>query len=324
MSGEVRHKAASIWFWLFVSLVAGCSPTIPPGPSPAGSPCIVANPTSTPTITPTVTPTATATLSTTPSPAIALTMYPDISLPDTNRLQEIFRTGLRQGMRRGVFSKVGDSITANGFFLVPFGTGKYSLGEYAYLREVIAFYLRENAQEGNSFVHDSLAARTSWRAEHVLDPARSRSPCAAGETPLLCEYRIARPAIAVIMLGTNDAMSPTGTYEESMRKIVVLSLNRGIIPILTTLPVLRGKDVAPYNAVIRDLAERWEIPLIDLSAALAGLPNSGTGPDGIHLSWVEPAVFEAPYLRHGMTVRNLLTLQALDAVWRSFPPSPPP
>jgi hypothetical protein len=85
-----------------------------------------------------------------------------------------------------------------------------------------------------------------------------------------------------------------------------------------------GKDIAPYNAVIRGLAERWEIPLIDVSAELAGLPNGGVGLEGIHLSRVESAVFEAPYLKHGMTVRNLLTLQARDSVWRSFPTSPPP
>ena len=115
-------------------------------------------------------------------------------------------------------------------------------------------------------------------------------------------------------------MASTGNYRETMRRIVQFSLDRGILPILTTLPVLAGKDVEPYNAAIRGLALEREIPLIDLSAALAALPNQGLAPDGIHLSWVEPAVFEPQYLRHGMTVRNLLTLQALDAVWRSYPP----
>ena len=222
-------------------------------------------------------------------------------------------------MRRGVFSKVGDSITANGCFLVPFGIGTYSLGEYGYLQEVIAYYLAEEAYEGNSFVHASLAARISWHAEDVLNGMKNWPPCDPKELPLLCEYRIVRPALAVILLGTNDAIAPKGTFAESMQRVVTLSLGSGILPILTTIPELLGKDIGPFNAILRDLADRWKVPLIDLHAALAELPNQGLGPDGVHLSWVEPAVFEPQYLIHGMTVRNLLTLQALDAVWRAYP-----
>lgn len=312
----IRLKAISTAFLFLGILSTACAPVTPPPSSPSVTPATL--PSRTPE--PTETPTAAITISPTPSPTAPLPEYPNITLPGIDRLREIFRTGETGGMRSGIFSKVGDSITANVFFLVPFGTGDYSLGEYGYLQEVILFFSRENAREGNSFVNESMAARTSWRAEHVLDPAKARSPCAAGESPLACEYRIVRPAIAVIMLGTNDAMASTGNFQETMRKIVLFSLNRGIIPILTTLPAMLGKDVEPYNAVIRDLAFRWEIPMIDLSTALSALPNQGLGPDGIHLSWVEPAVFEPQYLKHGMTVRNLLTLQALDAVWRSFPP----
>jgi hypothetical protein len=311
----VIGKDAPVYLLLALALTSACSPVTPPPAAdeviPAVAPSRTPNPSSTPSVT--------ITISVTPSPDIPLPSYPNLALPGKSRLVEIFRAGVQSGMRRGVFSKVGDSITANGMFLVPFGSGGYFLGEYGYLQNVIDFFSRENAREENSFANDSLAARTSWRAEHVLDPAKNKPPCEAGESPLLCEFRIVRPAVAVILLGTNDAMAPTRTFEESMQSIVLLSLNRGIIPILTTLPDLVGRDVAPYNAVIRGLASRWEVPLIDLSAALASLPNRGLAPDGIHLSWVEPAVFEPQFLKHGMTVRNILTLQALDAVWRSFP-----
>lgn len=315
----IHPRAAILWLLLLALLPAACAPATPSPSAPTAAPTTRPSPTPEPT----ATPTATITLADTAFPTPALPDYPNILLPGIDRLQEVFRTGAQGGIRRGVFSKVGDSITANGLYLVPFGIGNYSLGEHTYLQDVIQFYLTEHAGEANSFAHDSFAARTSWRAKHVLDPAKARSPCEAGESPLACEFRIVQPAVAVIMLGTNDVMAGTGigNYRETMRKIIIFSLNRGIIPMLTTLPILTGKDAGPYNAVIRDLAARWEIPLIDLSAALAALPNSGVGPDGIHLSWIEPAIFEAPYLQHGMTVRNLMTLQALDAVWRSFPPS---
>jgi hypothetical protein len=267
-----------------------------------------------------VTPAATFTGTPVPSATATLPQYPHLILPDADRLREIFLEGERNGMRQGVFSKVGDSLTANSVFLVPFGSAEYALGEYGYLQEAIDFFSREIAREGNSFANDSLAARTGWRAEDAVDPSKNRPPCRMGESPLLCEYRIVRPALAIILLGTNDASAPNGTFAESIQQIVELSLERGILPILTTLPELRGKDVGSFNAVIRDLAAVRQIPLIDLSAALAKLPNRGVGPDGVHLSWVEPAVFEPQYLKHGMTVRNLLTLQALDAAWKAYPP----
>jgi hypothetical protein len=298
------------------ALPAACAPQ---GPA-AITPGIL--PTAAPSRTAAATETAAATInfSATPSPTAPLPKYADIPLPGVERLREIYRAGERSGMRAGVFSKVGDSLTANGMFLVPFGAGDYSLGEYGYLQEAIDFYSRETARTANSFANDSLAARTGWRAGHVLDPAKARSPCEPGESPLACGFRIVRPAAVVIMLGTNDAMSPAGDFREAMRRIVAFALDRGVIPILTTIPELRGQGVGPYNAAIRDPAVEWEIPWIDLHAALTPLPNQGLGPDGIHLSWVEPAVFEPQYLQHRMTMRNLLTLQALDAVWRSYPP----
>jgi hypothetical protein len=268
--------------------------------------------------TPSPTPTATLTASPTPLPTLPLPEYPDITLPGIDRLREIFLSGQREGMRSGVFAKVGDSITANNVFLAPFGSGDYSLGEYGYLQEMIDFYSRENAREGNSFADNSIAAHGSWRAEHVLDPSKAPSPCAAGEVPLTCEYRLVQPAVAVILLGTNDVMAPTKGFETSYPRILAETLDRGIIPILNTLPPMRGQDVEPFNAVIRFAADQWDVPWIDLYSALVRLPGQGLSRDGIHLSWIEPAVFEPRYLEQGMTVRNLLTLQALDAVWRSY------
>jgi hypothetical protein len=219
-----------------------------------------------------------------------------------------------------VFSKVGDSLTANKVFLVPFGEGKYDLGEYGYLREVIDRFSQEVARTGNSFVNDSLAAKSGWRTAQVLDPAKAGSVCREGESPLECEYRIVRPSIAVILLGTNDAASPTGDFAKSLHGIVGLTLSRGIIPVLNTLPPMEGTDMEGFNRTIRDAALFWNVPWIDLYSALLPLPNRGLSPDGMHLSWVDPADFRPPNLSFGMPVRNLLTLQALDAVWRSLPP----
>jgi hypothetical protein len=297
-------------------LFSACAPAASPEPTASRTAPLPASPTPRPSAVPSATATGTAT----PTATVALPFYPHVMLPGIERLQSVLLAGRKQDLRCGVFSKVGDSLTANGIFLAPFGGNDYSLGEFGYLQETIDFFSRVNAREGNSFVNPSLAAKSGWRAEDVLDPANSPPPCTAEESPLDCEFRILRPAIAVILFGTNDAMAPTGTFEKSMERIIARSVAYGILPVLTTLPEMVNRDTGAFSAFVRDLATHWDLPLIDLAAALQPLPHHGLGPDGIHLSWVEPAVFEPQYLQHGMTMRNLLTLQMLDALWRACPP----
>jgi hypothetical protein len=81
----------------------------------------------------------------------------------------------------------------------------------------------------------------------------------------------------------------------------------------------KGKNMGESNTAVRTLAYDWNIPWIDLYAALLRLPNHGPSPDGFHLSWLDPADFRPPNLNYGMATRNPLTLQALDAIWKSFP-----
>lgn len=249
--------------------------------------------------------------------------YPYISHVDA-RTRDIFLRGLALGGRAGVFSKVGDSITQSGGFLQAIGLGEYNLGEYAWLEPAIGYYSAEIARDQNSFANTSLAAQTGWLAGSVLHPAKAdRQFCREAESPLACEYRLVRPTAAVIMLGTNDAPgTPPEAFEFHLRRIVATSVEMGIVPILSTLPPLHrdGMDgrVERLNGIIAGIAQEHSLPLIDYWAALQGLPNDGLGPDGIHPSWPpgHAADFTPEYLRYGMTVRNLLTLQSLEAVWR--------
>jgi lysophospholipase L1-like esterase len=159
----------------------------------------------------------------------------------------------------------------------------------------------------------------------VVIPYAERTPtCAAGETPLECEYRWVKPALALIMLGTNDAgVTPLGYYEARMREIIELSINRGVIPVVSTIPPYprlgpTGQAEAEVNGIITALAEEYGVPLWDYWAAVQGLPGYGLAPDLVHPAIVgSPADFSAAGLQHGMTVRNLTALQALDAVWRA-------
>jgi LysM repeat protein len=251
--------------------------------------------------------------------------YPYISnITDTSR--GIFVRGQSLGNRANVFSKVGDSITDNDIFLIPIGLGEYDLREYGELESVIAYYSQAVARDQNSFANTSLAAKGGWSAWHLTDPDTADSElCLPGETPLVCEYRIVRPSVALIMLGTNDIpTAPPRVYEGWMRQTLETSIDMGVIPVLSTIPAFHDEEnpkefvsrVAVFNGIITGLAQEYDIPLWDYWAALQYLPNDGLSNDGIHPSWAVAADFTPANLQYGMPVRNLTALQALDAVWQ--------
>lgn len=239
----------------------------------------------------------------------------------TSTARTIYQRGKSLGNRANVFSKVGDSISVAADMYDPLGRGIYNLGGYGYLQSVINFYLDGQ----NSFTNVSAAAGPGWTTESVLNPALANSAiCLDGETPLNCEYRINKPAVALIMLGSNDVhYFDAGTYQYYLQQIVQITKDAGIIPVLSTIPVRIGYEekVIQFNGVIRGVAAANGIPLWDYAGAMAGLPNSGLSGDGLHPStspagYQGAADFNGENLQYGYVIRNLTMLQVLDALWR--------
>lgn len=261
--------------------------------------------------------------------AQSVNTLPDFSDTVVSKIKTIAMIGDVYGNNLTVFAKVGDSITVGERFLYPFGDGDYQLGDYGYLQPVIDAFIQTPVGDSNSFNTATVAAKVGWAAYNVLSP-RSADPyqCNAGESPLSCEYRIIQPSIAFIMYGTNDAGYRTeDEYRHDMQEIVDLSMQMGVIPILSTIPPQpRVMDrVSAFNTIVRDLAANNELPMIDYAAALIDLPNNGLAYDHVHPSWPPgdeelAAYFTPDNLAYGYTVRNLLTLQMLDRIWRVLKP----
>lgn len=239
-------------------------------------------------------------------------------------MTDVFLLGQSLGNQADVFSKIGDSITDNENFLYPIGQGQYNLYTYDDLQPVITYYSQKLIRnDHNSFSNVSLAARSGWTTGQVLDPAfADPSACQAQESPLVCEYRISRPAVALILLGTNDLglSVPLATTEANLRVIIETTLDAGIVPVISTVPPINQwwqvQKVIIYNNLIRNLAKDYKIPLWDYYSLMMVLPDYGAGPDGVHPSFPpgEAANFSQANLQYGMTVRNFSALYVLQAV----------
>jgi hypothetical protein len=237
--------------------------------------------------------------------------------------RQIFEAGQDRGNSAHVFVNVGDSITYTWAYLRDF-TSDYDLGDYGHLESVLTFFAGPNGLGESPFWSEPVAAYAGWTSADVLEPGNAlNETCTADESPLECAYRINRPAVALIMLGTNDAAGgvPVDTFEANMQTIIDISLDQGVIPVISTIPPMLRRDetIHAYNQAIRDLARRNDIPLWDYYAAINGLPDRGLSADGIHPSRApdkKDAYFDPEHLQYGYNVRNLGALRVLYAVWQ--------
>ncbi len=232
--------------------------------------------------------------------------------------RQIFLRGQSLGNQAHVFTRVGDSITASPYFLPAFSGGGYDLGAYQNeLWETVRFY--------SGFGSASLAAGNGWGADRILQNGYNAPEVCGSEPPLVCEYRLRKPAVALIMIGTNDSggVDPA-VYERNLSRIVELSIEMGVIPVLSTIPpklndAWNGERALQWNAIIKNVARRYDVPLMDYWLALQSAPNYGIDADGIHPSAPSDGNtlrFTPEGLRYGYTIRNLVALQALDALRR--------
>ena len=246
---------------------------------------------------------------------INLDNYPVI--PTTmGRARAIYELGRIRGMNPNTVAKVGDCISDNQHFLSPFGWKQYNLGGNTYLQRAVDHF-------ASSLAYDSLAAYDGLVTTAVLDPIFANPlACQPGETPLRCEYRVHKPSVAIIMFGAQDLLftSPE-QFDLKLRQIVHETIQAGVVPILSTFPgnLERWDQAVQYNKIVVQVALDYDIPLMNLWQALERLPNHGLNVDGRHLS---PPITTSgdltlPNLEQGYPMRNLITLQVLDAVWRA-------
>ncbi len=237
---------------------------------------------------------------------MSLPVIPVIS--DTAR--EIYQKGLALGNDPNAFSKVGDCNALSVRFLTYFdGTPAstyYNLESFSYLQGVID-------QFNGSFKRESLAVGDGFNTSAILSPFRADpNYCDLSESPLECEYRIHKPSIALITIGTDDYLKPAD-FKDNLRKIIEITINDGIVPILATKA--DNANELDYNPIIASLAAEYNIPLWNLWLAQQPLPDQGLL-DNVHPTGTWAAFDFSPsnLTTFGWPVRNLTALQVLDTV----------
>lgn len=235
---------------------------------------------------------------------------------DADFLRDVYERGQANGNDPHAVVKIGDCNTASGLFLTPFSTGTYDLGPYDYLRDVTHAY-------ADSFGRRSLASRDGFNASSIFDPLWAMSDdCNPNEPPLLCEFRNNPASVAFIMFGQNDIFTLSrDQYRDYLSDIVAHSLDLGVIPVLSTFtnrPEFEDKwgQIMALNVITIEVANEYNVPLINFWLAAQPLPGYGIGGDFAHLTaGGEGITFDGRETQYGLTLYNLAVLNMLDVIY---------
>ncbi|MBN1564913.1 MAG: SH3 domain-containing protein [Anaerolineae bacterium] len=245
---------------------------------------------------------------------IDLTAYPAVGRA-TSTARTIYLRGQAVGRNPHQLAKVGDCFTEHEYFLKHFTWQRYDLGPHTGLQPVID-------QFSESMDDFSYAAASGFLAGAVLMPMwADPQVCLPDESPLACEYRVHNPSVAIIMFGEQDVLLMTAEqFDADLRAVVRETIDANIVPILSTFPIdLHDQEKSVlYNKIVVRIALDYDLPLINFWLALEALPNHGVIDHPNHFAFpdTDAADLNPANMTSGYPVRNLVTLQTLDAVWR--------
>jgi hypothetical protein len=94
---------------------------------------------------------------------------------------------------------------------------------------------------------------------------------ASQRRPADCEIRLHNPAFVLVRLGSND-VGRTDLFRSSLEETVGYCLERGILPVIGTKADRNDGPDNPNNAVLRQLAADYRLPLWDFDRLAQTLP----------------------------------------------------
>jgi uncharacterized protein YraI len=231
----------------------------------------------------------------------------------------IYRRGIEQGRNPQHFIQVGDSNSASQAYLGLIGQGSYTLGSYGYLQSTIDYFVGGGI---NSFTNKQQTAQSGNLTTTIIDPIFGDPRYCPGTAPIDCELNRTSPSIAIIYLGAADRQTiDHDTYYNALRNIVERSVANNVLPILTLMPTkphpqrseLKGME---FNMIMLEIGRQYDIPVINMWAAVRALPENGMENDLLHFTYSNSASlnFAGGEQQWGYTRWNLEVLKTLAAI----------
>lgn len=223
----------------------------------------------------------------------------------------------------GYVAQFGDSITYTMAFWVPIGWMEPAefLSDDGFPRNPKEKRWRDTLK-GFRAKGDEHANMSGWRVDNLL-----------ATVPAVLKRE--NPEAAIIGIGTNDT-GPGGadaSYGPNLEKLVQMCLAANCIPILNTIPPKRGcmPGVEKTNAIIRDLARKHSVPLVDYYAEIMkrqpgeAWDGSLIDKDGVHPSAGDGGNFSEANLRvSGYALRTWLNFLAVRELYFRVMSAPKP
>lgn len=234
----------------------------------------------------------------------------------SDAMLDVYERGQELGRDSRSVTKIGDSLSADPYYLTAMAAEEQTLGPFDYLADTVTYY-STNVENG------SIAAQKGLSSVVVFDPFWARSDaCEPNETPLECEYRVRNPSVAFIMFGPNDVLSMNDErYRDNMTRLVEDTMALGIIPVLSTFSYHPEHDLwwqsVAFNVQVVEIAEQYEVPLVNLWAASRPLEEYGLDRDRIHMkqSGFAYLKFDTGHETfYGTSLRNLLAVRTLHEI----------
>jgi len=236
------------------------------------------------------------------SPSLPLpTGVPTITL----HMREVYSDAVKHGLNPLAFAMAGDCNSEPYIYMELAAANLINISAYgSNLKEMVGqFY--------PSLIRKSVAVSGGFTTASMFNPQwADPKQCQPDEGPFACELRITQASIVFIALGTGDHLK-WRDFEPNYRRLIEYALGRGVLPVLVTkadnLEETTTIDAPSgyINSVIRRLGAEYDVPVMDLNAATAGLYNHALQSDHFHLD------------EFGIKAHVLLTLQTLDAIWRA-------
>ncbi|MGB1285890.1 MAG: SH3 domain-containing protein [Aggregatilineales bacterium] len=227
----------------------------------------------------------------------------------------VYQRGLASGANPRHLIKVGVNVVNNNNYLSPIGQGNINYGAFQWMEYAVGFFQQG---EYNSWTEPPVIAGLTGG---LLDPGAVPANCPAGNfTPIDCAAASRGAAFAIVYTGAVESVSDVtpAQFSAGLNGVVSALVNRGTVPILTTLPIRDGLDrttLLQYNKVIIDTAAQYGVPVFNFYRIALDMPQNGLDGSGVALtsSGIAPN-FGTEKDIFGYDALNFYTIWALSTV----------